>query len=441
MIYDYLITNKFTANYEPDVMLAISELIKLVELNEVSKKIFKLKVINFERMTLFITSLSKSKIRETCKTVFLNLKKDIRESLPIHPGFCSIFLIHSDQWSFLIIKKEEGGSLRGIYNKPDGEILGSLKYSPLVGHKYSVRLDMPKIFAQLGIDVRNIGLKVSGITNADSGAVVISHLISSLFDPDRLLCNEFSSEDIVNLRITHAFVPCVIERLISINKTQDTQNLFLNFVNSQIKGSITEDLLRDLNGKLSSFGFAKTVLNIFKNATCHIDMAKDKEFYSKIDQLLIIIHNKIKQDIKAQQKKVSLHTKLYLQKNLNKQKSAKYIKKEMTTQIKDAFSEDYNVDDLLEYIWCQDTLGFKLYVKGLMEITGEKVEECNRWARVEIISSLCKLAFPSDRKVPLPTIFEIDEESDFGPWEQKEVDIKLPNLQLTGDEDVKLSAT
>jgi len=219
--------------------------------------------------------------------------------------------------------------------------------------------------------------------------------------------------------------------LLDKNKLQDVQNLFFNFVNSQIDVSIIEDLLRDLHNRFHYFDLTKNALNLFRGATSHIDMSKNKDVDNKIDQLLIISHNKIKQDIKKyQQKNTSSHTTLHAKQNLTKQKSEQYARKDLEEKIKKVFPEDYNAAALLEYIWCRDTLGFKIYIKELMDIPKEKAA---------IMNSLCQLASSSSKQKPLPTILEVEEESDFGPWEQDEVDIKLFNLQLAGDEEVKLS--
>jgi len=411
-------------------METILELVKLVRINEMSKKIFKAKVINFEEIIPFAPSLSKNRMKEAYRLASSLLKKDIRESLPSQSGFCSVFLLHSYQWFFFVIQKEDDGNLSGIYSQPDGQMLGLISY-PSGNHRYNISLNMPKICEKLGVDFKNMGIKVHGITKADSGAVTISRLVSYLFDSKKSLSNEFSFEDIANLRTIHAFVPSIIKKLLDSNKIQETQNLFLGFVNSQMKKSVADDLLRHLHGRLSSFGFVKNELDIFEEATSHVDMTKDKDFCHKIDQLLMIIYNNVKQDIKKyRQKKVQPNTKMHVQKSLTKQKSEECVKKELKKQIEFIFAKDYNEDELFEYIWYRDTLGLKIYVKWSIEINKKQSEEYNRLEKINFISNLCKLAFFQDKKTPLPTIYEVEEEEDYDINEQNTEDVNLSGLQL-----------
>lgn len=436
MIYDYLITNKFSASYGPDVMI---DMLKLLERDggiEISKKIFKSKVITFEQIDLSILDLPKNKLQQICRLVPLRFKQDIQKSLPYEPGFCSVFLIHSDQWGFLIVKKEENGNLSGIYNQPDGQSLGLFNHCSTTP-KYPIKLNVSKIFDQLGINVQNISLKTNVISKADSGAVTIAHLVNTLFYPEGFLYNVFSPEDIANLRTIHAFVPDIIQKMLDKNKIQDAQNMFLNFINSQIRSPLVEGFVQDLHNKLPSFGFAKNELNVFKEATSHIDMTKDKDFCDKIDQLLTAMQEQTKQNIKTyQHKKILSNIKLDMEGlNLIKQQSEEYAEKALKKQIKAIFPKDYNLSELFECILYRNNLRFKVYIEDLIESSQEESKECG--SKIDFIDNLQNLILSrqeKNKKDHLPTIFEAEEEKDpdFGPWDQKDdsIEVDLSGLNL-----------
>lgn len=398
MIYDYLITNKFSASYGPDIMVAILKLLERGGGIEISQKIFKSKVITFEQIDLSILDLPKTKIQQICRLLPLRFKQDIQKSLPYEPGFCSVFFIHSDQWGFLIIKKEENGNLSGIYNQPDGQSLGLFNHCSTTP-KYPINLNVSKIFDQLGINVKNINLKTNVISKGDAGAVTIAHLVSTLFYPEGFLCNVFSPEDIANLRTIHAFVPDIIQKLLDKNKIQDAQNMFLNFINSQIRSPLAEGFLQDLHNKLPSFKFVKNDLDAFKEATSHIDMTKDKDFCEKIDQFLTTMQKQIKQNIKEyQHKKILSHTKLDMEGlSLVKQQSEEYTEKALKKQIKAIFPKDYNLSELFECILYHNNLRFKVYIEDLIESAQEESKECG--SKIDFIDNLQNLILSGKRKI------------------------------------------